>query len=303
MIDPAADDAAVEKILELVNPDEKNESPAGQLRRHGEGDANDDRVADQVADDREHTADESENDDEAGVAQADREAEDRGQGGVDRGNNDLRAHDGGEALVKRCEPVSDLRGVEAVEVRFRPVFHAPRLEVRIQKHAHRDHDSDEQEDELLRRDLHVVTQLAERVAHALERDGAQAVDIGKGQFDAVLLREADDERDGGFDDFREGDESALKKEDGSAKDGGDDDQEQHYRDPLLAPESELAQREVTKESDQKRRPKLQPGHENQENGKNGIGNGGGLLHACFRQCLDGSSGYNRFRFTPSWFST
>ena len=113
----AAHDARVDQVLELVDEHQEDERRDGRADRDAEGENHDHGVGDQVAEDRDQSADEGDDDDGRGereVLAEERQHDqqvDGGERGVDRGDLDLRDGDPREGLARngplsrsRCRP-------------------------------------------------------------------------------------------------------------------------------------------------------------------------------------------------------
>ena len=71
IFDPRTDDLAVQEIFQLVNDDEKNQREQSHARRNREAHAYDERVADEIAYNRQQTTHEGNYDDQRCIGQLD----------------------------------------------------------------------------------------------------------------------------------------------------------------------------------------------------------------------------------------
>src|SRR5258706_2347858 len=123
-VDLRANDARVHEVIELVDADQEDEGADRDPRPDAEREDHDDAVRDQVADDREEPDEERDDDERAGERQPvsgerqDAEEVDGGQGGVDRGDLDLREDD-------RLERRREARDALGERGRERPVVVRP----------------------------------------------------------------------------------------------------------------------------------------------------------------------------------
>ena len=98
-MDAVSNDLAVEKVLEFVDDDQEDQRDQGHPWRDSEGDADHDRIADEIADDWQQAAKEGETDNDQRITQLCDQDEDGGEGRVNRGDDNLGAHHGGKALI------------------------------------------------------------------------------------------------------------------------------------------------------------------------------------------------------------
>src|SRR5205085_12421658 len=110
-------------------------------------DENDDRVADDIADDREKAAEKRQADNDRAIGQSDEKDEDRGQHRIDRRDRHLGADDGGKAAVKFAEARRDLVAVNRIEIVLELVGFTEEIEPAIEEQAHRADDRDDDENE------------------------------------------------------------------------------------------------------------------------------------------------------------
>src|SRR5437667_7334286 len=166
-----------------MNPDEKYQSPDSQLQRNRQSKKNNDRIADQVADDGHQTAEKCDRNNEWRVREANRDNENRGQYRIDQGNRDLCAHDCGEAAVEIAEPRRDFIAANGVKI----VLHCVRASVRIQPSLEKETPSGDDPDNSknqyrrsapskMRHVSQVMCLFFERVRHDL----SQTLKIGEG---------------------------------------------------------------------------------------------------------------------------
>src|ERR1041385_4325276 len=101
-------DLAIEKVFKFVDHDQKPERQECALGRNGERDTDDDRVADEVADDWYEPKKERQANNHRRVRQMHYQNKDGRENGIDRRNDNLGAHHRSKTLKERREPQGDL---------------------------------------------------------------------------------------------------------------------------------------------------------------------------------------------------
>ena len=83
IFDPVTNDLAVQEVLQLVDHDEEDECHQGHAWGNGEGDADDERVAHDIADNGQKAAEKGQGDQDGDVRELVPDQEDRSQRRVD----------------------------------------------------------------------------------------------------------------------------------------------------------------------------------------------------------------------------
>src|SRR6266568_5388181 len=159
-----------------MNRDEKYQSADSQLQRNRQSKKNNDRIADQVADDGHQPAEKCDRNDERRVRQANRDNENRGQYRIDQGNRDLCTHDCGEAAVEIAESCGYFIAANRVKIVLHRVRAPVRVEASFEKETARRDNSDNSKNQQRRgapgkmsEVLQVMRFLLERVDHGLSQ--------------------------------------------------------------------------------------------------------------------------------------
>src|SRR5438876_4196069 len=278
VFDPVADDFAVEEVFKFVDDHQEDQREQGDLGGNRESDTNDERVTDDVANDRKQPAKKREHNDHHDVVVSVPDQEESGQDRVNQRNHDLRPDNLRKAAVESLKALAQFANDRGIQAPFDDVGIVVHLPFGAGEQADGHHESDDQHRELKNGRPRVTSHIGDLVFDLAEGDGLEAGVIGEGQFDLLLFGEVDHSWDGRIGDFRQCLVSLLGEIEQPVTDRRDGDDVDRDAEGLAAAKAELAQGEVTEEDCKRQSRQVQYSDQRKEERDDRIGNAGGLAH-------------------------
>src|ERR1700722_10695333 len=283
-LDFGPDDFAGQEVAQFVDQHQKYQGPQAFGRRDHEPQRHDQRVADQIADDRNEAAEKGEPDGDDQMLQAHNLHENSGQNSVDGRDGDLGIRHHGEAEVKGGETAADFFAAERIQVLAGGagggIQFQRRLEIQTNGHNH----TDEQVNELRRgaaRDIGKGAEVVGLAAREFERLFLQAFQVGEGQPNLMVGGPLHNGRQGAVGDVRQIPDRGVNKIGKRVGDPGQQHQEDGHGQPFRARLHEIQLRDdvIGEQNREQERAQVKPSCQYQNQQEKTKGNAAGLAHA------------------------